>query len=136
MIKRLERPGAWRVLGIVIFASLLFTSPVTAATQSTKNDRPYDGKLLRLSEILGSVHYLRALCGANEEQLWRDQMQELLKTEGTSALRRIKLVKSFNKGYRGFRRTYRSCTESANLAIEKFMVEGAAIAETLVKQNK
>ena len=122
--------------GIVLLSSLLLTSPVTADTQSGKGDRPYDRSLLRLSEILGAIHYLRALCGANEEQLWRSQMQELLKAEGSTALRRVKLVKSFNKGYRGFRRTYRNCTQSANLAINKFMTEGAAIAETLVKQNK
>lgn len=122
--------------GIVVLSSLLLTSPVTADTQSGKNDRPYDGKLLRLSEILGAIHYLRALCGANEEQLWRSQMQELLNAEGSTALRRVKLVKSFNKGYRGFRRTYRNCTQPANLAINRFMTEGAAIAETLVKQNK
>ncbi len=136
MTKRSARPGAWRVMGIVVLSFFLFSSPSIAETQNTKDDRPYDGKLLRLSEILGAIHYLRALCGGNEEQLWRDQMQQLLKTEGTSALRRVKLVKSFNKGYRGFRRTYRSCTQSANLAIERFMVEGAVIAETLVKQNK
>jgi uncharacterized protein (TIGR02301 family) len=35
--------------------------------------RPYDEKLLRLSEILGAVHYLRELCGANEGQSWRDR---------------------------------------------------------------
>jgi len=26
------------------------------------DDRPYDGKLMRLAEILGAIHYLRELC--------------------------------------------------------------------------
>src|SRR5262249_12937152 len=33
------------------------------APQETK---PYDERLMRLSEILGAVHYLRELCGAND----------------------------------------------------------------------
>jgi len=95
------------------------------------DDRPYDNKLMRLAEILGAVHYLRQLCGADEGQLWRDQMKEILKNEGTTAVRRAKLVNSFNDGYRGYRRTYRTCTQSATLATRRFSAEGANIAASL-----
>lgn len=95
------------------------------------DDRPYDDKLLRLAVILGAVHYLRELCGAGEGQQWRDKMAELVKHEGTTAVRRAKLVTSFNDGYRGYRRTYRSCSESASLASSRFVVEGARIAAAL-----
>jgi uncharacterized protein (TIGR02301 family) len=88
---------------------------------------------MRLTEILGAVHYLRELCGANEGQLWRDQMKEILKNEGTTAVRRAKLVNSFNDGYRGYRRTYRSCTQSATLATARFSTEGAQIAASLAQ---
>ena len=97
------------------------------------DDRPYDNKLMRLTEILGAVHYLRELCGADEGQLWRDQMKEILKNEGTTAVRRAKLVKSFNDGYRGYRRTYRTCTQSATLATKRFSAEGAQIASALAQ---
>lgn len=97
------------------------------------DDRPYDGKLMRLAEILGAIHYLRELCGAQEGQLWRDQMKEILKNEGTTAVRRAKLVSSFNDGYRGYRRTYRTCTESATLATARFSTEGASIAASLAR---
>jgi uncharacterized protein (TIGR02301 family) len=100
------------------------------------DDRPYDAKLLRLAEILGAVHYLRELCGAGEGQLWRVQMEEIVKYEGTTAVRRAKLVNSFNDGYRGYRRTYRSCTESASLAIARFTEEGAEIAAVLAKPQQ
>jgi uncharacterized protein (TIGR02301 family) len=99
------------------------------------DDRPYDSKLLRLTEILGAIHYLRELCGAQEGQLWRDQMKEILKNEGTTAVRRAKLVSSFNDGYRGYRRTYRSCTESATLATARFSTEGASIAASLARSS-
>ena len=69
-----------------------------------------DGSHHHSAEILGVVHYLRELCGAQEGQLWREQMKEIVKNEGSTAVRRAKLVNSFNDGYRGYRRTYRTCT--------------------------
>ena len=97
------------------------------------DDRPYDNKLMRLAEILGAVHYLRELCGAQEGQVWRDQMKEILRNEGTTAVRRAKLVNAFNDGYRGYRRTYRTCTQSATLATTRFSSEGASIAASLAQ---
>jgi uncharacterized protein (TIGR02301 family) len=97
------------------------------------DDRPYDSKLMRLAEILGAVHYLRELCGAQEGQVWREQMKEILKNEGTTAVRRAKLVNAFNDGYRGYRRTYRNCTQSATLATTRFSSEGAIIAASLAQ---
>lgn len=109
--------------------------PRESSTPPPPDDRPYDVKLLRLAEILGAVHYLRELCGAQEGQLWRDQMKEIVRNEGSTAVRRAKLVNSFNDGYRGYRRTYRSCTSSATLAITRFSVEGAQIAAALAKPS-
>ena len=99
------------------------------------DDRPYDDDLLRLAEILGALHYLRELCGAEEGQLWREQMKEILRNEGTTAVRRAKLVNAFNDGYRGYRRTYRSCTQSATLATTRFSAEGATIAASLAQTS-
>ena len=99
------------------------------------DDRAYDSKLMRLAEILGAVHYLRELCGAQEGQLWRDQMKEILRNEGTTAVRRAKLVNAFNDGYRGYRRTYRNCTQSATLATTRFSTEGATIAASLAQNS-
>ncbi len=110
--------------------------PFTASAQLNQDDRPYDGKLLRLSEILGAIHYLRELCGAAEGQVWRKQMQVIIESEGTTAIRRAKLVKGFNKGYRGYRRTYRSCTEPAKIAIDRFVEEGGALADLMLKETE
>ena len=109
--------------------------PKESSIPPPPDDRPYDAKLLRLAEILGAVHYLRELCGAQEGQLWREQMKEIVKNEGSTAVRRAKLVNSFNDGYRGYRRTYRTCTDSATLAITRFSAEGAQIAAALAKPS-
>jgi uncharacterized protein (TIGR02301 family) len=91
---------------------------------------------MRLVEILGAIHYLRELCGAQEGQIWRDQMKEILRNEGTTAVRRAKLVNSFNDGYRGYRRTYRTCTQSATLATARFSTEGSNIAASLAQGSE
>jgi uncharacterized protein (TIGR02301 family) len=98
--------------------------------------RPYDAQIYRLSEIMGAVHYLRELCGAEEGQEWRDRMRDLVNAEGTSALRRARLVDNFNKGYRGYARTYRTCTKPAILAINRFMEQGASIADALLENHR
>ncbi|MEM8743633.1 MAG: TIGR02301 family protein [Pseudomonadota bacterium] len=135
---KISPPHRLRVrAGFVVFGAALILAPLQqVSAQVSADDRPYDDKLLRLSEILGAVHYLRELCGAREGQVWREQMKNLVDSEGTTAIRRAKLVQGFNKGYRGFRRTYRSCTEPAKLAIDRFMEEGAAIADVLLKENQ
>lgn len=123
-------PDVFRA-GRALAASILLAATSSASAQSV--DKPYDDRLMRLSEILGAVHYLRELCGANEGQIWRDRMREILDAEGNSALRRARFTRSFNQGYNSYSKTHRVCTPTAQTAISRFMTEGVQIAETLVK---
>ncbi len=92
---------------------------------------PYQADLQRLAEILGALHYLRNICGANEGQTWRNEMQALIEAEAPPGERRDRLVASFNRGYRGFQQTYRSCTPAADLAIRRYLDEGARISRDI-----
>jgi uncharacterized protein (TIGR02301 family) len=92
---------------------------------------PFDGDLQRLAEILGSLHYLRAVCGSNDGQKWRNQMQALIDAEAPAGERRRKIVASFNRGYRVFQQTYRTCTPAADIAIRRYLDEGARISRDI-----
>ncbi|MDO9413153.1 MAG: TIGR02301 family protein [Pseudolabrys sp.] len=92
---------------------------------------PYDVDLQRLAEILGSLQYLRTVCGAREGQKWRAEMQSLLDAEAPSGERRRRIVARFNSGYRGFEQTYRTCTPAADLAIRRYLDEGAKISREI-----
>jgi uncharacterized protein (TIGR02301 family) len=92
---------------------------------------PFDSDLQRLAEILGSLQYLRTVCGAKEGQKWRDEMQALIDAEAPSGERRRRIVARFNLGYRGFEQTYRDCTPAADLAIRRYLDEGAKIAREI-----
>jgi uncharacterized protein (TIGR02301 family) len=116
----------------ILIALTAFVAVAPAAAFAVDN-KPYDDRLFRLTEILGAVHYLRELCSANDGQTWRDRMKELMDAEGSSALRRARLTRSFNQGYRSYSRTYTTCTPSAQTAIGRFLTEGAQISDALVK---
>jgi uncharacterized protein (TIGR02301 family) len=88
----------------------------------------YDEKLLRLSEILGSLSFLRDLCGASDGPTWRDEMTALLAAEKPAPHRRARLIARFNHGFETFNAVYRTCTPSAELSIAHYLSEGAALA--------
>jgi uncharacterized protein (TIGR02301 family) len=92
---------------------------------------PFDGELQRMSEILGALHYLRGICGNNEGNKWRSEMQALVDAETPSGERRARMIAAFNRGYNGFQQTYRSCTPAANTAIRRHVEEGARISRDL-----
>lgn len=102
-----------------------------ATSQATSRAAPFDAELLRLAEILGTLHYLRGICGANEGLRWRNEMQALVDAETPSGERRARMIASFNRGYNGFQQSYRSCTPAASLAIRRYLAEGAKISRDL-----
>lgn len=116
--------------------ALSLTMPAAAQSRAATPDpqstaAPFDGDLQRLAEILGSLQYLRGICGAQEDQKWRNEMQALIDAEAPSGDRRKQITARFNRGYHGFEQTYRTCTPAADLAIRRYLDEGAKIARDI-----
>ena len=94
---------------------------------------PYEARLLRLAEILGSVQYLRNLCNGEGETTWRETMQALLDSETENeAGRREVLTAGYNRGFRAFASVYTSCTDAARLAETRYRREGATLVSEIV----
>jgi len=111
---------------ILISALLcLVTASVPARAQAPA---PFDGSLQRLAEIMGALHYLRGICSANEGQKWRNELQALIDAEAPSGERKARMVAAFNRGYRGFQQSYRTCTPAADLVIRRYLEEGSKIS--------
>ena len=115
---------------LLAIASILLC--LTLPARAAEGDpAPFDNDLQRLAEILGSLQYLRSICGPNEGQKWRNEMQSLIDAVAPSGERRRLIVASYNRGYRGFQQTYRTCTPAANIAIRRYLDEGAKIAREI-----
>jgi len=117
-----------RAAAVAVIALSLLGAPARAIEGGPS---PFDADLMRLAEILGALHYLRPLCGEQDRERWRKEMQDLLDTEQPSPGRKDKLVASFNHGYQSYEFTYRHCTPSANLAIDRSLDEGAKLARDI-----
>ena len=116
-----------RLLTIVIVLVACLAIPARAEDAAA----PFDGELQRLAEILGTLHYLRGICGNNEGAKWRNQMQALIDAETPAGDRRARMIAGFNRGYNGFQQTYRSCTPAAQVAIRRYIDEGSKISRDL-----
>lgn len=114
---------------LISFALLLSLAAAPAWAQTAPP--PYERDLQRLAEILGALHFLRGICGSHEGQKWRDEAQALIAAEAPSGERHDRMIASFNRGYRSFQQSYRSCTPAADFAIRRYLEEGAKIAREI-----
>jgi uncharacterized protein (TIGR02301 family) len=129
-------------LALVLVTMLGFAPGATAQTDAPaegieSQDVPetlppvYEDRLLRLSEILGGLHFLRRLCGFEDRAAWRAEMAGLLRSEKPGPVRRARLVSRFNHGFETYHAVYRSCTPSARRAIALYLAEGRRITNDI-----
>lgn len=136
----------------LIVTTLLLATATTAVAQKTaappqdktqvqapapvvveEKPTPYDQRLIRLAEVLGSVHYLRNLCVKEPEDVWRRSMQALIDKEtANEEKRRERMTAAFNRGYRTFASVYTTCTQPAIVAEQRYRAEGATLASEIV----
>jgi len=120
------------VLTFVVAAIAAAALPLPAGAADAQNDNTlppaYEEQILERAEILGSLHYLRELCQAGENGLWRTQMEGMLSAEQPSANRKAYLVARFNRGFRALREVYRACTPAAAEAANRYLRQGMRIA--------
>lgn len=119
-----------RLATVLLTTFVLFQTTPHSHAQST-NAPPYEADLMRLSEIMGALHFLRPLCGHPDDPSWRLQMENLLEAETVEGARQRRFVERFNQGYRGFASVYQSCSPSARIAMKHYVNE----ARELIKAS-
>ena len=107
------------------------SEPAEPAAPSVPAEPPaFEGQLVRLVEIIGSLEVLRDLCGAESGQ-WRARAQALIEAEGEDPRLRRRLIAAYNRGNRELG-AYRTCTPSAVFAVDRYMREGERIARDVL----
>lgn len=147
MTRLLRIPSHWRTylfhLGTPVrrhlrasaFVAALLAVVLVADAHARSESGSADNNLVRLAEILGAVHHLREVCGANEGQLWRGKMQELLRLERPDDNLKELMVSRFNRAYHQHRQAYPRCTVQARSDIDRFLDEGAGLSGRLAAQT-
>ncbi len=102
--------------------------------QSAEPPPPYEAQLLRLAQIMGTLAYLRDLCGAGDGDAWRSKMANLLDSETKSGPRRQTLAGAYNKGFHGYETTYHTCTSHAAIVMQRFLSEGNDLARDIANR--
>ncbi len=116
--------------------AMMAFAPASDAANRGPGSRSYERNILKLSQVLGAIHHLREVCNANEGQLWRQKMVELLETEAPNPQRRAHLVQRFNQGYRSHQLTYTTCTKKAKKRVKRFIKEGASLATAIAEARE
>jgi uncharacterized protein (TIGR02301 family) len=108
--------------------------PPQADKPANEPPPPYEPQLLRLSEIMGALAYLRDLCGAPDADAFRAKMAALLEVEAKTDARKERLAGAYNRGFEGYALTYRACTPAAHEIVARFLDEAARISKDLANR--
>lgn len=109
---------------LIVLAGAAASWPVRAV------DPPYQPQMERLAEILGSLYFLNPLCRATSTD-WRTQMSDLVAFDQPDEDRQQRLYGAFNGGYAAYSRLYRTCTPSAEEALNRLLVEAESTARDI-----
>lgn len=115
---------------LVLALAIAVAAPARPASAA---EAPFEPGLMRLAEILGSLHFLRNLCGEKGDQ-WRGEMEKLLASENPDPERRARFIAAFNRGYRSFSSTYTQCTSSASEVIRRYTKEGESLSRDIASR--
>lgn len=119
-------------LAVAFCATVLATSfHGSLAHAAESNLPPYEQSLRRLSAIVGALMYLDPLCNNSQPTAWHDQMASILDAENADDARRRQLTDRFNRAYRTYALTYRSCNNQARMATDLYHQEGQDILSVL-----
>lgn len=94
-------------------------------------ERRQDG-LMRMADILGALHHLRAVCNKGEGNLWRERMFDILRSDGVDNVLQAQLTERFNAGNEKARLEAPQCTVNAIKKSDVLVREGELLARDLV----
>jgi len=87
--------------------------------------------LLDLAYVLGESHALRQVCVGQDDQFWRDRMQDLVRTENPDADLDRRLRTAFNTGFIAGQSSFPACDRASRREEARLAEKGRALAGSL-----
>ncbi len=112
---------------VLIALALIVALPVPADAQSTRLER----RLVKISEVMGALHYLRGACYRPERTQWRSEFDLLLKQYRPSTSLRNRMNDAFHGAYVYHQRNYAGCTQDTAYRASKMADDGERLARKL-----
>jgi uncharacterized protein (TIGR02301 family) len=104
-------------------------APAAPAAPAKPAPPPYEADLLRLSELMGALAYLRDVCHDGDGMAFRQQIAGLIAADPRSQEEKDQLAGAFNRGFDGYRLTYRLCTANARATIAAYLAESQRLTK-------
>jgi uncharacterized protein (TIGR02301 family) len=106
--------------------------PIPTPAPTRSEPPPYEADLLRLAELMGALAYLRDLCHDGDGAGFRDRVAQLIAADPRSQEEKDQLAGAFNRGFDGYRLTYRVCTSNARATIDDYLAQSQRLAKAVV----
>lgn len=102
--------------------------PTPSPTPTRSEAPPYEADLLRLSEMMGALAFLRDLCQDGDGAGFRARIAALIEADPRSQEEKDQIAGAFNRGFDGYRLTYRACTANARATIADYLTQSQKLA--------
>jgi uncharacterized protein (TIGR02301 family) len=119
------------VLALAQGAPAAKPAPTPSPSPTRAEPPPYQGDLLRLAELMGSLAYLRDLCHDGDGGEFRRRIAGLIESDPRPQDEKDQLAGAFNHGFDGYRLTYRVCTSNARATIAAYLAESERLAKAV-----
>jgi len=90
-----------------------------------------ESQLLQLAGLLGTMQMVQSLCSPQDQDFWRERMQEMIRLEKPSREQQNALINAFNAGYNQAQDKFTTCTAEARTLATDTAHKGEALAQAL-----
>ena len=122
---------------ILVFAACALLAPLAASAQEATPSLQRSGgastesQLLQLAGLLGAMQMVQSLCSPQDQDFWRERMQEMIRLEKPSREQQNALINAFNNGYNDTQNKFTTCTAEARALATDTAHRGEALAQSL-----
>ena len=116
---------------VAVFAPLAASAQEATPSLQRSTGASTESQLLQLAGLLGTMQMVQSLCSPQDQDFWRERMQEMIRLEKPSREQQNVLINAFNGGYNDAQNKFTTCTTEARTLATDTAQRGEALAQSL-----